>query len=94
MPVNIKTTAVRIAIASFFLYGLIAMLSSHSPSTCSKRALAAALIAYAISVLALRAVNAIIYSAAEEVDEQINQDQQHTDDADQGVNNVDDRNQE
>ena len=63
MPLNIRSIAVSFAVICFFAVGFAARLSGLTPFTCSKRALAAALLGYIAAALAAKAVNAILISA-------------------------------
>ncbi len=75
MPLNIRSTAVSIAVICFFGISIIAWLSGLSPSTCCKRALTGALLAYIAAVFALKAINAILISAM--VENQMRQQKEH-----------------
>ncbi len=63
MPLHVRSIAVNIAVICFFATGTIGWVSGLSPFTCSKRALAGALVAYVIAVCAVKAINAILFDA-------------------------------
>ena len=63
MPLNVRSIAVSIAVMCFFVTAIVAWASGLSPFTCSKRALAAAVLGYIAAALAVKAVNAILISA-------------------------------
>lgn len=63
MPLNVRSIAASTAVICFFAASLIGWASDLSPFTCCKRALAGAMVAYVTTVLAVKAVNAILISA-------------------------------
>ena len=63
MPLNAKPIAVSFAVISFFGISFVAWFSGLTPFTCSKRAIAGAILAYLAAVIAVKAINAILISA-------------------------------
>ena len=63
MPLDTRSIAVTTAVISFFGFGFIGWLCHLSVSTCCKRALLGALVAYLATCLAVKAINGIITSA-------------------------------
>ncbi|MHC4744967.1 MAG: hypothetical protein ACYS8Z_23880, partial [Planctomycetota bacterium] len=63
MPLNARPIAVSFAVISFFGISFVAWFSGLTPFTCSKRAIAGAILAYVAAALAVKAVNAILFSA-------------------------------
>jgi hypothetical protein len=63
MPLNVRSTAVSFAVLCFFAVSFVGWAAGHQPFTCCKRAIAAALLAYLLATYALKAVNAILFSA-------------------------------
>ena len=63
MPLHPRVIATRIAVTFFFALGLIGSAVGLTPFTACKRALAGALLAYLVTVLAVKAVNAILLDA-------------------------------
>jgi hypothetical protein len=63
MPLNIRSTAVSIAVICFFSFSFVGWISGLSPYTCCKRALAGAAIAYISGTWAVRIINAILLNA-------------------------------
>ena len=63
MPLNIRSTAVSIAVICLFAVSFIAWLSGLSPFTCCKRAITAAILTYIAAAFAIKAINAILISA-------------------------------
>jgi len=64
MPLQVRPIAVGFAVMCFFLMCIVGALGGVSPSTCSKRALAGALVTYIGASLLIRAINAILTHAA------------------------------
>ena len=63
MPLNARPIAVSFAVIAFFGISFVAWFSGLTPFTCSKRAIAGAMMAYFAAVLAVKAMNAILISA-------------------------------
>ncbi len=63
MLLNVRSTAISIAVICFFAISFITWLGGLAPFTCCKRAIAGALLAYLAAALAVKAVNAIVISA-------------------------------
>lgn len=72
MPLHVRSIAINIAVACFFILSLIGSLSGLSPSVCCKRATIGALLAYIAAAWAIRAINAVLIHAmiAKQVAEQ------------------------
>ncbi|MCK5225764.1 MAG: hypothetical protein KAQ89_03515 [Planctomycetes bacterium] len=71
MPLQNRAISGSIAVMCFFAVAIIGWLNQISPFTCCKRAVTAAIIAYAISTLAVKAVNYILIDAM--INNQMNQ---------------------
>lgn len=63
MPLNVRPIAVGLSVMCFFTMCIVGALGGISPNTCSKRALAGALVTYIGASLLIRAVNAILTHA-------------------------------
>ncbi len=63
MPLDSRPIAISIAVLFFFGISIVGSLCGHAPFTCCKRALIAAVAAYIFATLAVRAINAVIFSA-------------------------------
>ena len=63
MLLNARPIAVSIAVISFFALAIICWTSGLSPFTCCKRALTGAFFAFLMTVLAVKAINAILLNA-------------------------------
>ena len=63
MPLDARLIATKIAVMFFFTLGLIGSAVGLSPFTTCKRALAGALLAYLVTILAVKAINAILLDA-------------------------------
>jgi len=63
MPLHVRSIAVSIAVTCFFILSFISWISGLSPSTCCKRALIGAAVAYVAASLAAKAINAILTNA-------------------------------
>ena len=63
MPLDSRPIAISIAVLFFFGISIVGSLCDHTPFTCCKRALIAAVVAYTLTTLAVRAINAVIFSA-------------------------------
>lgn len=64
MPLHVRSLAVGFSVMCFFLMCIVGALGGVSPSTCSKRALAGAVVTYIGASLLIRATNAILTHAA------------------------------
>jgi hypothetical protein len=63
MPLQIRPIAVSTAVLCFFAIGIVGSLGGLSPCTCCKRAVLGAAIIYVVTVVAVRAINAILTQA-------------------------------
>jgi len=63
MPLHHRSIAVNIAAVCFFGIAVIGSFSGLSPFTCCQRALAGSVVAYVVTVLAVKAINAILMDA-------------------------------
>ena len=78
MPLHVRSIAVSAGVVCFFAASLISWVSDLSPFTCCKRALTGAIVAYAVTTLAVKAINAILINAM--VKSQMNQQKEKTSD--------------
>lgn len=76
MPLHVRSISANAAVVCFFAISLIGWVSGLSPFTCCKRALAGAFIVYMVTVLAVKAINAILINAM--VNSQMNQQKEKT----------------
>ena len=63
MPLDVRSISTNAAVASFFLIAIIGWTSKLSSVTCCKRAVIAAIVAYAVTAIAVKAINAILINA-------------------------------
>ncbi len=63
MLLIVKSISVKVAVICFFGIAVVGWLGSLSPFTCCKRAMIAAVVAYAATALAVKAINSILISA-------------------------------
>jgi hypothetical protein len=63
MPLNVKLISTNTAVVCFFAIAIIGWIGKISAMTCCKRAVIAAIVAYVVASLAVKAVNAILISA-------------------------------
>ena len=63
MPLHVRSIALSSAVICFFALGFISWFSGLSPFTCCKRALLGAVVAYILTNLHARAINAILTNA-------------------------------
>jgi len=63
MPLHTRPIAISIAVLCFFGLAIIGLISGLSPFTCCQRALAGTVVAYVVTALAVKAVNAILINA-------------------------------
>ena len=63
MPLHERSIAVGVAVMCFFFMCIVGALGGVSPNTCSKRALAGAVVTYVGASLLIRAINAILTNA-------------------------------
>jgi len=64
MLLDVRSTAINIAVAFFFVIGVVGWAAGLSPAVCCKRALLGAVGMYIAAVVAIRIFNAIVISAA------------------------------
>ena len=79
MPLHVRSIAVSAAVICFFGIAVIGWISGLSPFTCCKRALTAAIVVYAATVLAVKAINTILINAM--IKSQMNQQKEKTSDS-------------
>lgn len=72
MPLHVRSIAISIAVACFFVMSLIGCASGLLPFVCCKRALIGAVLAYVAGGWAVRAINSILVNAmvTSQIDEQ------------------------
>ena len=63
MPLNGRSISTNAAVASFFAIAIIGWIGKLSSMTCCKRAVIAAIVAYVVASIAVKAINAILISA-------------------------------
>ena len=63
MPLQVRPIAVGFSVMCFFLMCIVGALGGVSPSTCSQRAFAGAIVTYVGASLLIRAINAILTHA-------------------------------
>lgn len=63
MPLHVRSISISIAVIAFFAIAVIGWTANLSAFTCCKRALVAAIVAYAVAVLAVKAINCILMNA-------------------------------
>ena len=63
MPLNVRSISVSGAVICFFVIAAIGWISGFSTYTCCTRALTAAIIAYVVITVAVKAINAILINA-------------------------------
>jgi hypothetical protein len=63
MPLPIRPIAVSTAVLCFFAIGIVGSLAGLSPYTCCRRALLGAVLGGLVTVVAVRAINAILTQA-------------------------------
>ena len=63
MPLNVKSISTNAAVMSFFAIAIIGWIGKLSSVTCCKRAIIAAIIAYVVVSIAVKAINAILINA-------------------------------
>ncbi len=78
MPLPVRSISLNVAVICFFGIAVTGWISDLSPFTCCRRALIAAIVAYAAVVLAVKAINAILISAMTK--SQVNQQEGQTGD--------------
>ncbi len=66
MPLHVRSISVSAAVICFFGIAVIGWISGLSPFTCCKRALIAAIFAYVVATLAVKAINTILINAMTE----------------------------
>jgi hypothetical protein len=70
MPLNDRAISISIAVMCFFGVSVVSSIRGVSSFACCKRALAAAVIMYIVTLLVVKVINAILISAM--VNSQIN----------------------
>ena len=73
MPLQAKPISVSVAVICFFGIALVGWISGLLPFTCCKRAIIAAVVAYAATAIAIKAINSILIDAM--IKNQMNQQQ-------------------
>ena len=73
---NVRSIAVSIAVMCFFAAAIIGWVCNVSPFTCCKRSLTAAVLAYVATILAVKAIKAIVINAI--INRQINRLKEET----------------
>jgi len=63
MLLNVRSTAIRIAVVAFFALSIISWLSELSPYSCCKRAMLGAICVFFTTKIAAKAINAILLNA-------------------------------
>ncbi|RKY10044.1 MAG: hypothetical protein DRP66_00700 [Planctomycetota bacterium] len=63
MPLHVRSISIKVAVICFFGIAVVGWAGGLSPFTCCKRAMIAAIVAYAATVLAVKAINSILISA-------------------------------
>jgi uncharacterized membrane protein YjjP (DUF1212 family) len=63
MPLDVRSIAVNVAVACFFIVGFVGWAGGHQPFSCCKKAVAAAFIAYLVATCAIKAINAVLLNA-------------------------------
>lgn len=63
MPLQVRSTAISIAVVFFFALSLVSYFSGLAPFTCCKRALSGAVLAYIVSSWSVKAINSILINA-------------------------------
>lgn len=63
MPLNVRSGAISIAVACFFIIAIAGWISGLIPFACCKRAVAGAIFAYFIGAYAVKIINAVLINA-------------------------------
>ena len=63
MLLNVRSTAISLAVLTFFALGIVSWTSSLPPFTCCKRALGGAICAYIVAHIGAKIINAILINA-------------------------------
>ncbi len=63
MPLNVRSISTNAAVAFFFAIAIVGWIGKLSAITCCKRAVIAAIVAYIVASIAVKAINAILISA-------------------------------
>ena len=63
MPLPVRSVSVKFSVLVFFMVGGVGMVRGLSPETCAWRASLGAVVAYAVAVVAVRLINAILTQA-------------------------------
>lgn len=79
MPLNARSISVSVAVICFFGIAVISWINGLSSFACCKRALAATIIMYIVTSLAVKVINAILISAM--INYQMNQQKEAANDS-------------
>ena len=79
MPLHDRSIPASVAVICFFGIAVIGWISDLSPFTCCKRALTAAIVAYVVVMLAVKAINTILINAM--IKSQMNQQKEKSSDS-------------
>jgi len=60
MPLNIRSTSVKISVLCFFCIAILGQIKHLSPLCCAKRAAIAGFLAYLATSIAVRIINSIL----------------------------------
>jgi hypothetical protein len=63
MLINARSISISAAVIFFFIIAIVGWFNSFTPFTCTKRALAGAVIVYIISTIVVKVINNIIIDA-------------------------------
>ncbi|MHC4757460.1 MAG: hypothetical protein ACYTE8_02275 [Planctomycetota bacterium] len=63
MLLNVRSTAISLAVLTFFALSIVGWAYDLSPFTCCKKALAGALCAYIVAHIGTKVINAILINA-------------------------------
>lgn len=63
MPINVRSISISAAVLFFFVIAIVGWFNDLSPLTCTKRAIACALVVYIITSLVVKVLNSIIIDA-------------------------------
>ncbi len=63
MLINVRSTAITLAVIAFFGLSIISCVSGLAPFTCCKRAIIGAVCAYIVVKIGAKAINAILINA-------------------------------
>jgi len=74
MPLQVRPTAIMVAVLFFFVIALVDWFSGLDTFTCCKRAVTGAVLSYVAVALAIRLINVILLNAL--IDNQVNKRKQ------------------